>query len=83
MRSSAPLTSSFFSSLISSNKSDLGNVCQNVWTSAGDNLRIGKEIVIYPGTKPHPLITLTKLGKAKLRRDVFVKFKGKFLVARV
>ena len=50
-----------------------------MWNSAGNNLKIGKDIVIYAGAKPHPLLTLTKLGKAKLKRDVFVKFKGKLL----
>lgn len=57
-------------------KSDLGNLCQDMWNSAGNNLKIGKEIIIYSGTKSKPLITLTNQGKAKLRRDVFVKFKG-------
>lgn len=59
-----------------SNESDLGNVCQDMWDAAGDNLQIGQEIVIYTGPKQHPLITVTKLGKKKLQRDVFVKFKG-------
>jgi len=55
---------------------DLGDVCQNMWDSAADNLKIGKDIVVYSGAKPHPLITLTKWGKAKLKRDIFVKFKA-------
>lgn len=55
---------------------DLGNVCQDMWDAAGDNLKIGQEIVIYTGPKQHPLITVTKLGKKKLQRDVFVKFKA-------
>ena len=59
-----------------SNESDLGNVCQDMWNSAGDNLKIGQEIVIYTGSKPHPLITLTKLGKKKLQRNIFTRFKG-------
>ena len=49
-----------------------------MWNSAGNNLKIGQDIVIYAGIKPHPLITLTKLGKAKMKRDIFVKFKGDF-----
>ena len=49
-----------------------------MWNSAGNNLKIGKDIVIYAGIKPHPLITLTRLGKAKMKRDIFVKFKGDF-----
>lgn len=55
---------------------NLGNVCQRMWNSAGNNLKIGQDIVIYAGIKPHPLITLTKLGKAKMKRDIFVKFKA-------
>ena len=50
-----------------------------MWNSAENNLKIGKDIVIYAGIKPHdPLITLTRLGKAKMKRDIFVKFKGDF-----
>lgn len=49
-----------------------------MWNSVGNNLKIGQDIVIYAGIKPHPLITLTKLGKAKMKRDIFVKFKGDF-----
>lgn len=60
----------------SSSKKDLGNVCQDMWNSAGNNLKIGKEIIINSGTRSKPLITLTQQGKAKVRRDVFVKFKG-------
>lgn len=57
-------------------KKDLGNVCQDMWNSAGNNLKIGKEIIINSGTRSKPLITLTQQGKAKVRRDVFVKFKA-------
>lgn len=57
-------------------KKDLGSLCQDMWNSAGNNLKIGKEIIIYSGTKSKPLITLTEQGKAKVRRDIFVKFKG-------
>ena len=57
-------------------KKDLGNVCQDIWFSAGNNLKIGKEIIINSGTKSKPLITLTQQGKAKVQRDIFVKFKG-------
>ena len=59
-----------------SNESDLGNVCQDMWNSAVDNLKIGQEIVIYTGSKPDPLITLTNLGKKKLQRSIFMRFKG-------
>ncbi|KAL9955808.1 hypothetical protein ACROYT_G037191 [Oculina patagonica] len=57
-------------------KKDLGNLCQDIWNSAGNNLKIGKEIIIYTGTKSKPLITLTRQGKAKVRREVFVRFKA-------
>ena len=57
-------------------KKDLGNVCQDMWKSAGNNLKIGKEIIINSGTRSKPLITLTQQGKAKVRSHVFVKFKG-------
>ncbi|XP_074639110.1 uridylate-specific endoribonuclease B-like [Acropora palmata] len=55
---------------------DLGNVCQSMWNAADDNLKMGKEIVIYTGSKRHPLITVTKLGRKKLQREIFVKFKA-------
>ncbi|XP_068673259.1 uridylate-specific endoribonuclease B-like [Montipora foliosa] len=58
----------------SSRKVDLGNVCQSMWDSDDDNLKIGKEIVIYTGSRQHPLITVTRLGRRKLQRGVFVKF---------
>ena len=62
--------------LFSFSKKGLGNVCQDMWNSAGNNLKIGKEIIINSGTRSKPLITLTQQGKRKVRRDVFVKFKG-------
>jgi len=47
-----------------------------MWNSAGNNLKIGKEIIINTAKRSKPLITLTQRGKAKVRRDVFVKFKA-------
>ena len=47
-----------------------------MWNSAGNNLKIGKEIIINSGTRSKSLIALTQQGKAKVQRDVFVKFKG-------
>ena len=47
-----------------------------MWNVAGDNLKISKEIVIYTGSKKHPLLTVTKLGRKKMQRDIYVKFKG-------
>ena len=61
-------------------KKYLGNVCQDMWNSAGNNLKIGKEIIINTAKRSKPLITLTQRGKAKVRRDVFVKFKGELPV---
>ena len=61
-------------------KKYLGNVCQDMWNSAGNNLKIGKEIIINTARRSKPLITLTQRGKAKVRRDVFVKFKGELPV---
>lgn len=65
------------------NERDLGNVCQSMWNAADDNLKIGKEIVIYTGSKRHPLITVTKLGRKKLQREIFVKFKGNSFLSSV
>ena len=63
----------------SSSQTDLGNLCQNIWNSARNNLKVGKEIVVCSGGMAKPLITLTKQGKAKVQRSVFVKFQGEFL----
>ena len=51
-----------------------------MWNSAGNNLKIGKEIIINTARRSKPLITLTQRGKAKVRRDIFVKFKGELPV---
>lgn len=64
------------------NERDLGDVCQSMWNVAGDNLKTGKEIFIYKGSfKNHPLITVTKLGKKKMQRPIYVKFKGNSFLA--
>lgn len=64
------------------NERDLGPICQSMWNAAGDNLKIGKEIVIYKGSsKKYPLITVTELGKKKMQRLIYVKFKGNSLLA--
>ena len=65
------------------NERDLGPICQSMWNAAGDNLKIGKEIVIYTGSKRHPLITVTKLGRKKLQKEIFVKFKGNSFLSSV
>lgn len=57
-------------------RTDFDNLCQNIWNSAGSNLKIGQEIVLYSGRKAKPLITLTKQGKAKVQTEVFVKFQA-------
>lgn len=63
------------------NERDLGHICQSMWNAAGDNLKIGKEIVINKGSsKMHPLITVTELGKKKMQRLIYVKFKGNSLL---
>ncbi|XP_015771202.1 PREDICTED: poly(U)-specific endoribonuclease-like isoform X1 [Acropora digitifera] len=60
----------------SDRKVDLGPICQSMWNAAGDNLKIGKEIVIYKGSSnKYPLITVTELGKKKMQRRIYVKFK--------
>ena len=66
--------------LLSFSRKNLGNVCQDMWNSAANNLKIGKEIIINSATRSKPLITLTEQGKAKVRRDVFIKFKGELPV---
>ncbi|XP_015771203.1 PREDICTED: poly(U)-specific endoribonuclease-B-like isoform X2 [Acropora digitifera] len=61
----------------SDRKVDLGPICQSMWNAAGDNLKIGKEIVIYKGSSnKYPLITVTELGKKKMQRRIYVKFKA-------
>lgn len=61
----------------SDRKVDLGSICQRMWNAAGDNLKIGKEIVINKGSsKKYPLITVTELGKKKMQRRIYVKFKA-------
>lgn len=64
------------------NERDLGPICQSMWNAAGDNLKIGKEIVINKGSsKKYPLITVTELGKKKMQRLIYVKFKGNSLLS--
>ena len=69
-------------SIFPTNQRDLGDVCQSMWNVAGDNLKIGKEIVIYTGSsKKHPLITVTELGRKKMQKGIYVKFKGNSFLA--
>ena len=55
---------------------DLGNVCQNMWTAAGNNMVMGTDLTVDVSNTAKQLFTLTATGQAKLGQPVYVKFKG-------
>lgn len=55
----------------------MGDVCQNMWNAAGNNMVVGTDLTVKTTATATTLFTLTRSGQTKLQAPVYVRFKGK------
>ncbi|KAM7450565.1 hypothetical protein ABFA07_001855 [Porites harrisoni] len=55
---------------------DLGDVCQNMWNAAGNNMVVGTDMTVDTSSTATNLFTVTSTGQTKLQQPVYTSFKA-------
>ncbi|CAH3159338.1 unnamed protein product, partial [Porites evermanni] len=55
---------------------NLGDVCQNMWNAAGNNMVVGTDMTVDTSPTATNLFTVTSTGQTKLQQPVYTRFKA-------
>ncbi|CAH3159334.1 unnamed protein product, partial [Porites evermanni] len=55
---------------------NLGDVCQNIWNAAGNNMVVGTDMTVNTSSTATNLFTVTSTGQTKLQQPVYTSFKA-------